>query len=54
MGCGCGGGGTAAAMKGVQKYVIEDDPESKEYLTELEAITAAKTRNLDGRVVPSR
>lgn len=51
MGCGCGGG-AKAAMKSVQMYSIEGDPEAREYLTEREAMTAADTRNLDGKVVP--
>jgi hypothetical protein len=52
MGCGCSGG-TAAALKNVVKYSISDDPESKQYLTEREAINARTTRNLEGEVVPS-
>lgn len=52
MGCGCGGGGAKAAMKSVQMYTIEGDPEAREYLTEREAMTASDTRNLDGAVVP--
>jgi len=51
MGCGCGGG-AKAAMKSVQRYSIQGDPEAREYLTEREALTAADTRNLDGKVVP--
>lgn len=53
MGCGCSGG-TKAAMKGVQKYKITDDPEPtpKEYLTEREALSARSVRGLSGAVVP--
>lgn len=52
MGCGCGSGGAKAAMKGVQKYTIEDDPNSVEYLTEREALTARSIQGLSGEVVP--
>jgi hypothetical protein len=41
-------------MKSVTKYAIEGDPESREYLTELEALTARAARNLDGQVVSSK
>jgi hypothetical protein len=51
MGCGCGGAKTVA---NVQKYTITGDPESKEYLTEHEALVAATTRGLTGKVVPVR
>ena len=43
MGCGCSGG-AKAALKGVQKYEISDDPESREFLTEREALSAKSTR----------
>lgn len=51
MGCGCSGG-TKAAMKGVQKYQISDDPESREFLTEREALSAKSTLGLQGEVQP--
>jgi hypothetical protein len=51
MGCGCGGG-TKAAMKGVQKYTIEGDPNGTEYLTEREALAAKSVQGLTGDVVP--
>lgn len=57
MGCGCGGG-TKAAMKGVQKYTIQDpnqtqdDPNRAEYLTEREALAAKSVLGLTGDVVP--
>lgn len=47
MGCGCGG-----AKRQVTKYAIEDDPQSKKYLTELEAKQARTSRGLTGNVVP--
>lgn len=53
MGCGCGGGGVAAAMKTVQTYEIEGDPEGIRYLTERDAITQKEARGLTGEVVPS-
>ena len=51
MGCGCGGG-TKAALKGVQKYEITDDPESRQFLTEREALSARSTLGLQGEVQP--
>ena len=51
MGCGCSGG-AAAAMKTVQQYEIQGDPENKTYITEREAITAKNVRQLPGTVVP--
>lgn len=51
MGCGCGGG-AKAALKGVQKYEIEGDPESREFLTEREALSAKSTLGLPGEVQP--
>lgn len=41
-------------MKNVQKYTIQGDPEQREYLTELEALTARAARNLEGSVVASK
>lgn len=41
-------------MKNVPKFTIEGDPERREYLTELEALTARASRNLEGQVVPSK
>ena len=51
MGCGCSGG-AKAALKGVQKYEITDDPQSREFLTEREALSAKSTLGLQGEVQP--
>lgn len=53
MGCGCGGG-AKAALKTVQTYEIEGDPEQIKYLTERDAITQKAARELSGAVVPSK
>lgn len=52
MGCGCGGS-KATAMKSVQTYQIEGDPDGIRYLTELDAIRQKDERQLTGDVVPS-
>lgn len=51
MGCGCSGG-TQAALKGVQKYEIAGDPQSRAYLTEREALAAKTALELPGEVQP--
>jgi hypothetical protein len=53
MGCGCGNK-AAAALKSVQTYQIEGDPDGIRYLTELDAIRQKEDRGLTGDVVPSK
>ena len=52
MGCGCGSS-AKAALKTVQTYEIQGDPEGIKYLTELDAIRQKEARELDGDVVPT-
>lgn len=53
MGCGCNKGTAAAAMKTVQTYEIEGDPQGIKYLTERDALDQKTARGLGGNVVPT-